>query len=108
MELIKTEKEAFNECKVFFNELSALLSGEQYEVMRSCNNDKSLYLIPKGTIAQLSYNSKPADSYRYSDHWNWYANVNKCADPHYIQCYCVDMPWAKKRSEEGKPSKPIG
>jgi len=107
MELIKTEKEAFNECKVFFNELSALLSGEQYEVMKSCNNDKSLYLIPKGTRKQVTYYSKPLRSFRLSDHWNWFSNLSKCVDEMKIQGCNPDLPSPTPRLGFDKASEPI-
>ena len=94
------------ECLEYFYKLADKLR-ETHEIIPSCNNDCSMYLIPKGSIADLSYTSKPSDSYRFSDHWNWYENLNKCEDPHYIQCYNVDMPWAFKRKEEGMASKPI-
>ena len=67
----------------------------------------SSYLITKGTIDELTYYGKPKNSFRISDHWNWYSNVNKCSNENYIQCYSKDAPCAKSRSGEGKPSKPI-
>ena len=92
-------------CKAFFTELSELLN-ESYEVVGSCNNDSSAYLIPKGTGEQITYYGKPADSFRISDHWNWYSNINKCSNPKYIQCYSVDCPFPRKREEAGRPTKP--
>lgn len=93
-------------CRKYWNDLCELLK-ENHEVVASCNADETCYLIPKGTIDKLSYNGKPVDSYRYSDHWNWYANIAKCADEKHVQCECIDMPRAKARPAYGKPSKPI-
>lgn len=92
-------------CKDYFYGLCEQLK-DTHELVASCNRDDSMYLIPKGTIDQLSYTSKPADSYRYSDHWNWYANVKKCPDPDYIQCHNVDVYGPNKRVQEGRASKP--
>ena len=93
-------------CNKFFDNLAETLK-ETHEVVESCNADCTRYLIPKGSIDKLTYYSKPANSYRVSDHWNWYANINKCINENYIQCLCSDLPRAKKRSAEGKPSSPI-
>lgn len=101
-----TIDEKKNACTKFFDLLSELLK-EEYEVVASCNADFSRYLVPKGTADQISYSGKPDKSFRISDHWNWFANLNKCENPNYIQCLSVDMPFAKRRPEEGKASKPI-
>ncbi len=93
-------------CCEFFDKLSAVLI-KGYEVVGSCNQDNSQYLVPKGTADQITYSGKPAASFRISNHWNWYANINKCPNENYIQCLSVDAPWAKKRMAEGKPSEPI-
>jgi len=100
---VRVKKE---ECLAYFMDLVKKLA-DTHELISSCNKDTTLYLIPKGTIDQLTYTSKPVDSYRFSDHWNWYANVNKCPNEHYVQCYNVDMPRVKPRAEAGKPSKPV-
>lgn len=93
-------------CTEFFNDLCNELK-DTHTLVKSCNKDYSAYLVPKGTEDQISYSSKPVGSYRISDHWNWYANIKKCPDENYVQCLNVDMPRAKSRPEEGKPSKPI-
>ena len=93
-------------CIDFFSKLADSLK-ETHEVVESCNADCTKYLIPKGTIGELTYYGKPANSFRVSDHWNWYANINKCANRRYIQCLNVDLPWAKKRKTEDGPSSPI-
>ena len=92
-------------CMAFFEELSNELPN--YTVVGSCNIDSTLYLVPNGTEDEITYSGKPAKSFRISDHWNWYANINKCANERYIQCLCVDLPYAKKREAPGKASKPI-
>lgn len=98
--------EKINACNEFFMKLMSEL-GEQYEIVESCNQDISKYLIPIGTIDELTYCSKPNKSFRISDHWNWYANVLKNPNEHYIQCLSNDFPWAKRRKAPGKPSVPI-
>lgn len=92
-------------CEEFFAVLSELLN-ETYEVVSSCNADISKYLIPIGTVSELTYYSKPKNSVRISDHWNWFANLNKCDIPWYVQCYCADIPWPNGRLDVGKASKP--
>ena len=82
-------------CMAFFEELSNELPN--YTVVGSCNKDSSLYLVPNGTEDEITYYSKPAKSFRISDHWNWYANTKKCDNERYIQCLCVDLPYAKRR-----------
>lgn len=89
-------KEKIQACIEFFNTIAGLLS-ETHEVVESCNQDISQYLIPFGSIQDLSYASKPANSFRISDHWNWYSNLMKNPDEHYIQCFSVDAPWANPR-----------
>ena len=101
-----TMNEKMNKCKVFFDTLVNMI-GDRYEILASCNQDVSAYLCPVGTSSEVTYHSKPEGSFRISDHWNWYANIKKCPDPKYIQCYCVDLPWAHKRPEEGIAGKPI-
>ena len=93
-------------CTKFFEELSNELRNT-YIVVQSCNKDFSKYLVPIGTEDQITYESKPSRSFRISDHWNWYANTKKCSNPNYVQCLSVDLPWAKRRPEEGKASVPV-
>lgn len=99
------KNEMMTKCREFFSELSELLCNA-YEIVGSCNEDLSAYLIPLGTSDQITYTSKPDKSFRISDHWNWYANVNKCTNERYVQCLSVDMPFAKKRKAPGAPSSP--
>lgn len=101
-----TKREKMNACIAFYNELAERLK-TSYDIVGSCNQDISSYLVPKGTANQISYTSKPRMSFRISDHWNWYANVNKCSNEHYIQCYSVQIPKPKKRIAPGKASKPV-
>jgi len=100
----RAEKE-FEKCKEFFNALAMLL-WDTHDVMGSCNIDQTLYLVPSGTQDQVTYQRKPARSFRVSDHWNWYANVKKCPNERYIQCWSVDLPYPRRREEPGKASKP--
>lgn len=100
-----TREEKLRACVMFFNGLAEELS-DTHEVISSCNNDSSAYLIPKGTVEELTYHSKPDNSYRVSDHWNWYANINKCENEKYIQCWSVDVPYPRKREQPGKSTRP--
>ena len=101
-----TINEKNDKCKVFFDALVNML-GDRYERISSCNQDASEYLCPVGTSEEISYYGKPEESFRISNHWNWYANTNKCSDPRRIQCFCVDLPWAHHRMKAGKAGKPI-
>ena len=103
--MINNKEVKIQKCEEYFMILSELLS-ETHEVVGSCNKDISKYLIPKGTASELTYYSKPKNSVRISDHWNWYANLNKCNIPWYIQCLSVDIPRASNRLGCGKASKP--
>ena len=91
-------------CMDFFNELAKLLT--DYEQVGSCNHDDSVYLVPFGTVNQISYYGKPSMSFRVSDHWNWYSSLKKCDVETMVQCRSIDMPWAKHRLDKDKASKP--
>lgn len=93
-------------CEEFYGKLCDLLK-DSHVNLESCNKDISRYLIPIGTEEKVTYYGKPEKSFRISDHWSWYANVNKCNNENYIQCLNVDLPWARRRAAEGKPSKPV-
>ena len=92
-------EEDMKKCEEFFQQLSDILK-DRYEVVPSCNQDISRYLIPIGTRDQVSYYGKPDFSFRISDHWNWYSSTKKCNDKDYIQCDSVDMPPARERDDE--------
>ena len=92
-------------CNQFFDELAGLLSST-YELVGSCNQDFSRYLVPNGTVPEITYHSKPAYSFRISDHWNWWANLKKCKDENYVQCRSLDMPWVGQRKAPGMASEP--
>ena len=103
--------EMIEKCKDFFGQLAlTLFITDGYIILSSCNKsdcDITDYLVPEGTTGEVTYTSKPVKSFRVSDHWNWYANTEKCPLERYIQCYTTDMPWTKKRLKEGFASKPI-
>lgn len=101
----QTRTEKLHACLDFFYELTDLLEG-RYELVESCNNDVSSYLVPVGTAGDISYYGKPDASFRFSDHWNWYSSLSKCDIPWYVQCLSVDVPRPRRRPEEGKASKP--
>lgn len=103
-----TIDEKKEKCTAFFSKLHDLLS-ETHELVQSCNQDFSAYLIPNGTVAELTYYGKPDNSFRISDHWNWYSSKKKCDKLDEIQCYTPDMPWTRKRSTENPEgaTKPI-
>ena len=92
-------------CLNYFMQLAEALS-DTYEIVGSCNRDESIYLIPKGTENEISYQGKPELSFRVSDHWNWYANTERCPEEWYIQCYSIDMPYPRQRPKPNKASKP--
>lgn len=67
-----TREEKLQNCKNFFSLLvDRLMAAGGYELVGSCNNDNSCYLVPVGTSDQITYHSKPVRSFRLSDHWNW-------------------------------------
>lgn len=99
------KKEKMQACLRFFYALAGMLTGD-YEVVKSCNQDHSAYLVPLGTSEDITYYSKPDKSFRVSDHWNWYANVKKCENENYIQCWSVDLPFPRKREQDGKATEP--
>jgi hypothetical protein len=98
MTLKELRKEKLEKCYEYFYKLAEELK-ETHEIVGSCNADGSIYLIPKGSIEDLTYYGKPKNSYRVSDHWNWHSNLYKCSDPFYVQCYTKDMPRAKMRND---------
>lgn len=100
------QRQKFIECRKFFDKVSKLLS-DDYEVVSSCNKDLSAYLVPKGKNDQITYYSKPAASLRVSDHWSWYASLQKCSDEEYIQCHSADLPGPSHRLAPGKASLPV-
>ena len=101
----KVYQEKYAKCNEFLERLSELLQ-DTYEPLKSCNEDLSWYLVPKGTKDQVTYYGKPVSSFRVSDHWNWFSSTKKCKDENYVQCRSLDMPWARHREEKGKATKP--
>jgi hypothetical protein len=103
-----TLKEKEIKCKGYFRYLRDKLA-DTHVLIR--NKDNDMYLIPRGTLDQLTNHSKPVDCYRFSDYWNWYATEDKCPDLNYVQCWNVDLPRPKTRSNDtgirGKASKPV-
>lgn len=104
MERKEYEKKV-EKCKEFINKVSSIL-GSNWELVASCNADISCYLIPKGTKSELTYYGKPGNSLRFSDHWNWYSNIKKCSNEHYVQCENKNMPYPMHRDETGKATRP--
>ena len=100
-----TNQEKRVKCIAFFRELKRALSNEySYKKVGKVMTD--YYLFPNGTRDDISYYGKPDKSLRFSYHWNWYTNLDKCSDPTYIQCNSVDMPVARDRNEVYESSKP--
>ncbi len=93
-------------CAMFFEALGEALE-KDYDMIGSCNNDSSVYLVPKGTEDQITYYGKPTMSFRISDHWNWFSSLKRCKVDAMVQCCSLDMPWAKSRPEKGAASEPI-
>ena len=98
-------KEKIKKCVAIFEELANLLNNH-YEVLASCNQDLSKYLVPTGTSNLVTYYSKPKLSFRISDHWSWYSNLKKCCWPEHIQCFSKDLPYPDSRKDD-KATKPI-
>ena len=101
----KSINEKRTACLAYFEQLAEILK-DTHVVVKSCNGDMSSYLVPIGTETQISYYGKPGNSYRVSDHWNWFSNTEKCRRPGYVQCFCADMPFARRRTAKNKASKP--
>lgn len=99
------EEEMKERCKEFFDILAEKLT-PTYTKFGDISQ-VSKYLIPAGTDEEVTYYSKPDYSFRVSDHWNWYANVKKCPDESYVQCFCEELLRPKRRKEPGLPSTPI-
>lgn len=100
-EAMKLENEKMMEkCYAFMLGLKEIL-GDAYILGQSPFAPTSCYLVPKGTEELNTYYSKPPKSFRCSDHWNWYANLKKCSNPNYVQCYNVDAFWPYKRTRAG-------
>ena len=94
-----------DDCNKFFYDLAEILYAS-YEIIGSINKDFSRYLVPFGTDNQITYYSKPAFSFRISDHWNWYSSLKKCKNEFYVQCNSVDMPVARRRANSSWVSEP--
>lgn len=101
-----SQEEKELKCKAFFVRLTEELK-KTHTSMGSCNKDSSVYLVPNGTEDQVTYKSKPQNSFRISDHWNWKASLRKQPIEGYVQCFTRDLPCYRKRREEGKASMPI-
>lgn len=110
-ELGELRRAKFNACKAFYYELGYILTANgEYEnkISNNRNSNKfSAYLVPKGTKNEITYFSKPLNSFRFSNYWNWYAPYSKCNDKWVIQCFTEDMPRTKKRNGEGLESEPV-
>lgn len=102
----RTIEDKMSECRNFIEELHDILKDE-FVFMPSCNQDLSAYLVPNGTEAKVSYYEKPINSFRISDHWNWYSGLRRCADPNMVQCLNIDIPWCRKRKAPGAPTRGI-
>ena len=90
-------EEKMRRCSDFFNVLAQALSSN-YTVMGSCNKDVSAYLVPTGHEDEVSYYGKPENSFRVSDHWNWYSSLKKCSDQDEVQCHSIDIPRPRRTS----------
>lgn len=95
-----------NKCEEFFNKLADILKEHGYVIVASPNNKHTRQLVVKGEEKLLTYYGKPFFSIRFSNAWNWYTNPDKCHDTRIIQCLNHDIPWSRKRTEDGKGSKP--
>ena len=62
------------------------------------------YIIPNGM--KLSYGPHPEGTIRISNHWSWYANIKKCSNREFIQCYLYNTQ-PNQRENNNCSSKPI-
>ena len=99
----RTIEDKMSECRKFLEALHDILK-DDFVLMPSCNQDLSAYLVPNGTEEDVSYYGKPINSFRISDHWNWYSNLRRCTDPNMIQCPNIDIPWCRRRKAPGMPT----
>lgn len=58
-------------------------------------------------LHKVGSDNKSEKSIRFSNKWNWKADLSDCSDPNFVQCYCKDLPYPKRRLYDGGPSKPI-
>lgn len=97
------KNELKQKCVDWFYQL-VMIIGDDYKVVGSCNQDISLYLIPNGTEDEISYYGKPENSFRVSDHWNWYSNIKKkCDKVTEIQCHNISLIHPKREKKKVKP-----
>lgn len=101
----KEREEQFQKCINFFNTLAGLMGGDS--VIHIGHTLDSFILCKKGEEDRVTYTGKPEMSLRCARRWNWYANIKKCPDPKYVQCYTRDLLRPRKRKGEGLPSDPI-
>ncbi len=101
-----TRAEKMKRCIQFFNDISKRLS-ETHTKIGSTNHDSSVYLVPNGTESQVNYYNKPKNSFRYSDHWNWYSSTSKNDNKNYIQCECINAPVPNRREVPWRASEPV-
>lgn len=102
----KLKVQYMDTCMGYFGDLAQRLK-ESHELVTSINKDGTLYLIPRGTITDISYYGKPIGSFRVSDHWNWWASYRKCVDFHHVQCFSKDLHRPFRRNGVGLSSTPV-
>lgn len=92
-------KEKKAKCREYFNSLREILK-ETHEVQsnKTRDNHPDKYLFPKGKRSEITYSSKPKDSFRFSSKWNFYKN-GKGEDLEEVQCYSEDFPNAHTDSK---------
>lgn len=106
-EALEERREQLRKCNAFFLAVANELK-ETHQIFGSALKVwGSACLIPKGTESQLNYYSKPINSLRVACNWNWRASIKRCHEEHYIQCNTPDLPWCRKRENDGMASKPI-
>lgn len=87
-------------CTKFFNAVADILKDTHVIVPSKSKKFPSMCLVKKGQEKQVSYYSKPVNSLRVAQNWNWRASFERCSSPNYIQCVTPDLPFAKARSKE--------
>ncbi len=94
----KKISEKFAKCERFFEELCEELKDTHEVYICEKGKSASSYLVPKGTIDQITVYGKPDNSFRIADRWNWYMNMKKCHDEWLVQCLNTDLPFTADRN----------
>ena len=90
-------------CNQYFNNLYEMLK-ESHDRRTNKTRDRrpDKYIFPKGTGDEITNVGKPANSFRYSNKWNFWKNgKGEMLDS--VQCYSEDFPKAHTDSQGRGP-----